>query len=92
MKVEMSGMLAGAKKVDFESYQHANLYLLVSVKNGVGQQTQKFKYPGGFSDYEKLTEFVGGNVNIVGDLQTDDKGLPTVIVKSISAFKDRSKS
>ena len=91
MQVEMNGMLAGAKKIDFESYQHANLYLLVSVKNGVGQQTQKFKYPGGFTEYEKLTGLVGGNVNIVGDLETDDKGSPTVIVKLIAAFKDRSK-
>jgi len=83
MQVQMTGTLLGTKKVDFENWQHVNLYILVSVKNGDGQQSQKFKFQKAFSEYEKYVTMIGQTIEIEGELESNDKGDQTIAVTSI---------
>jgi len=86
MRISMFGTLLGAKRVDYETWQHVNLYVAVSVKNGDGKQSQKYQFKEGFHDYEKCKTLIGQTIEIEGDMETNDKGEQTVSVVSIKAL------
>lgn len=72
MQITMSTVLTGAKRVDFEKYQHVNLFIQVNVKNGDGLMTQQVRYQAGFSDYERIKSLIGKTVEIEAEMSTKD--------------------
>ncbi len=72
MQVTMTTVLMGAKRVDFEKFQHVNMFIQVGVKGGDGSMSQQVRYEKGFHDYERIKGLIGKQVEIEAELQTKD--------------------
>lgn len=83
MQITMSTVLTGSKRVDFENFQHVNLFIQVNVKNGDGLMTQQVRFKNGFHDYERVKSLIGKTVEIEGQLETKDGRDHTIEVTSL---------
>lgn len=84
MQVQMTGTLTGSKRVDFEKYQHVNLFVAVGVKNGDGTMSQQMRYVPGFNRYEEIKAMIGKTVVIEAKLETKDGRDQTIEVLSLA--------
>jgi len=86
MRITMNGTLMGTKKTDYETWQHVNIYLLVKVKGGEGQMTNKYKFMDGFQDYDRYKKMIGSTVQCEGDMEVNDKQEQTISIVSMSSI------
>ncbi|WP_305967582.1 hypothetical protein [Marinobacter salsuginis] len=92
MQVQMTGTLTGAKRVDFEKYQHVNLFVAVGVKNGDGTMSQQMRYEPGFNRYEEVKAMIGKTVKIDAELVTKDGRDQSLSVIALSPVATANKA